>query len=134
MENVEYNDNEGQTQQGEKTTPNKRGGVFRFVVSLLSGKVMGESGFVKNIGFIVYVVLLLTLYIGYQYHRDGVVKEISILEKEREELDAQLNTALKDLNQMGLQSNIAEMVDELGLKELTEAPNKVYVDDGLIVN
>lgn len=100
--------------------------VLKPLNDLLSGDFFGKSFVQNNLPFVMYLTVLLIVYIGYGYYADGVMKRAASLEN-MEELNSELHSSIRELNEVSLQSNIIESTEGKGLKELKEAPIKIEV-------
>lgn len=98
--------------------------VFKPLNDLLSGDFFGKKFVQNNLPFVMYLTVLLIIYIGYGYYADGVMKKAASLEN-MEELNSELHSSIRELNEVSLQSHIIELTEDMGLKELKEAPIKI---------
>jgi hypothetical protein len=101
--------------------------ILKPLNDLLSGDFFGKNFVQNNLAFVMFLALLVVVYIGYGYYADGVMKRAAYLEN-MEELNSELHSSIKDLNEISLQSNIVELTKETGLKELKEAPVKIELN------
>ena len=102
--------------------------VLKPLNDLLSGDFFGKKFVQNNLPFVMYLTVLLIMYIGYGYYADGVMKKAASLEN-MEELNSELHSSIRELNEVSLQSHIIELTEEAGLKELKEAPIKIEVKE-----
>lgn len=94
---------------------------------ILSGNVFGRKSVQKNLKYLGYVTFWIVVYIAYGYYADKTMKEIAVLE-DMEEINSELHSEIKELNQISLQSNISKLTEDKGLKELRETPHAIKVE------
>lgn len=100
----------------------------RFLASVLNGEAMQKEAFLKNISFMVYLVLLLIAYLGYGYYAENSLRELMNSDSKLKEVKAEYVTSKSILEQKKLQSKIAETVLPTGLKESLESPYKIRTE------
>lgn len=100
----------------------------RFLASLLNGEAMQKEGFVKNISFMVYLVFLLIMYLGYGYYAENSLRKLMKSDAQLKETKAEYVTSKSILEQKKLQSKIAETVAPTGLEESRESPYKIRTE------
>ena len=100
----------------------------RFLASLLNGEVMQKEGFLKNMSFLIYLVVMLIFYLGYGYYAEKSLRELMNSDAKLKEVKAEYVTSKSILEQKKLQSKIAETVKESGLKESLESPYKIRTE------
>lgn len=98
--------------------------MFKPVNDILSGNFFGKKFVQQNLPYVMYIVFLVVLYIGYGYYADSVMEQAASLEN-MEELNSELHATKQELNEVSLQSKIVELTKDLGLEELKEAPIKI---------
>jgi hypothetical protein len=101
----------------------------RFLAGLLNGEVMQKEGFVKNISFMVYMVFLLIMYLGYGYYAENTLRELMKSDAKLKEVKSEYVTSKSILEQKKLQSKIAQTVKPIGLKESLESPYKIRTEE-----
>lgn len=118
------------TLKTEETIKTKSKGFTpaRFLASLLNGEVMQKEGFVKNISFMIYLVLLLIMYLGYGYYAENSLRELMNSDAKLKETKSEYVTSKSILEQRKLQSKIAETVKPTGLEESRESPYKIRTE------
>ena len=77
---------------------------------------------VKNIPFFLFLSALAVLYIYNGHFADRLVKKINVTEKRIKELEYEYKTVKSEVIFRSKASELAKVVEPLGLKELTEAP------------
>lgn len=106
----------------------------RFLASLLNGEVMQKEGFIKNISFMVYLVLLLIMYLGYGYYAENSLRELMNSDAKLKEKKSEYVTSKSILEQKKLQSKIAQTVANTGLEESRESPYKIRTEEEYFKN
>lgn len=79
--------------------------------------------------FIVYIAMLAMLYIGNQHFAVNNVRDIDKLSKEVKELSWDYKTLKADLMLKSTQSEVAKLVDTIGLKEPVEPPKQIVITE-----
>lgn len=100
----------------------------RFLAGLLNGDVLHHEGFTKNISFMVYLVVMLIMYLGYGYYAENSLRELMNTDAKLKEVKAEYVTSKSILEQKKLQSKIAETVASTGLKETLKSPYKIRTE------
>lgn len=100
----------------------------RFLVSVLNGEAMQKEAVIKNIPFIVYLVVLLIMYLGYGYYAENSLRELMKSDAKLKETKSEYVTSKSILEQKKLQSTIAQTVASTGLKESRESPYKIRTE------
>ncbi len=112
----------------EKET--SRGNILAKVRERLGLNGLLDDGLpVKYLPYIFYVFVLLLLYIGNNHQAEKSVRKIDRLEKEVEDLRADYTTLKAEYMLSGKQSEVAETVEAMGLKESLVPPNKIVVKE-----
>jgi hypothetical protein len=101
-----------------------------WLTRILSGDFLANEGLVKHIPFIAFVVLLFILNIGLMYSFEHTKREEIRLQHELNELRSSYNTTLSDLELTRQQSNVAQEIEAMGLKELRNPPQIIDVEKG----
>jgi len=111
----------------EKKAPRKRkpNKLFKGVLALVNGEALTRDGMIKNLPFIMYLALVVVGYIAYGYWSDETLRGTRKLEVEIEELNSELITVGRELNLASRQSQIADSVLVMGLKESTGKIKKI---------
>ncbi len=93
----------------------------------ISGRLLIEESFRKQIPFIVFIAFLGFLYIGNRYHAEKLTRKVSQLQQELDELRAESITVASELMFFSRQSQVQKRINEygLGLKEATEPPRRI---------
>ena len=94
---------------------------------LITGSVLGNDAFRKQLSFIVFLALLGFLYIASRYHAERLTRQTNKLQSELDELRAESVTVASELMFSCRQSQVLNLIQEkkLGLKESTEPPKRI---------
>ena len=115
----------------EKSNGNKGTGKSRpgFVRELMSGSLLSDRIILKNLGYIVFLTFLGSVYIASRFHAEDLVRRITKLQREVMELRADALSTSAELMQASRQSEVTRLIRErgLGLEELTEPPYRLVV-------
>lgn len=104
---------------------------FSSVENRLKLETYFEEGFpVQYLPKILFVMLLGLLYISNTHYAEKTVRRIDHVQSEVEDLRADYTTLKSDLMFASKQSEVARRVKAIGLKESTNPPTKVVVEQG----
>lgn len=84
----------------------------------------------KLIPFIVFITLLIIFYIANRYYAEESAIEESKLKQELKDLRAESLTIKAKLMDKTKRSEVAKLVDEIGLKDLDKPAKKIVVKKG----
>lgn len=101
------------------------------IKDLLDGSLIANDFIVRQLPYIVFLVLLAFIYIANRYNAEKVVRESIELTKEINELRAEAITTSSELMFISKQSEVSKLVQKrgLGLKESVEPPRKIVIED-----
>ena len=104
---------------------------FSGVENRLKLETYFEEGFpVQYLPKILFVMLLGLLYISNTHNAEKTVRRIDHVQSEVEDLRADYTTLKSDLMFASKQSEVARRVKMIGLKESSNPPTKVVVEEG----
>lgn len=101
--------------------------VGNFFDILLNGTFLTRQGFLKLVPLILFISLLGIIYIANNYWAIKNYREISALKKELKELRFEHITTKSDFMYKSKQSEVARILDSLGIKESTIPPQKFII-------
>lgn len=90
---------------------------------------LSRSQAYQMIPFILFLSLCAVLYISNRHYAEKTELKVKELKKELKEYRAEYLTIKSELMYKSKQSEVAKMVDTLGLQELTEPPEKLVIDE-----
>ena len=82
---------------------------------------------VKNLPFLLFLALLATIYIWNTHYMKRNVRQINDVADEVKELRWEYTTTKAELTNLSKQSELAKLVEPIGLKELKEQPKKIFL-------
>lgn len=113
-----------------KSHKGKSRSIFSKIESSLRAQGMLSDGVpIHLLPRILFVFVLLLLYIGNSHHAEKTVRKINRLETEVEDLRADYTTMKAEYMLSGKQSEVAQKVAPLGLKESLNPPYKLIVKE-----
>lgn len=99
-----------------------------FFTQLLTEGVISKQTATDMMPFIVFLAFLAMVYIGNRHFTENTIREIDKLSKEVKELSWEFKTIKADLMLKSTQTEVAKLVDTLGLKESVEPPTKIVIE------
>jgi hypothetical protein len=111
----------------EKTKKVTTGALLK---DLISGRVITDKIILKNLGYLLLLTLLGSIYIANRFHAEKLTRETARLQKEVKELRAESLSTSSNLMDASKQSEVFRLVreKELNLEELREPPFELIVD------
>lgn len=100
--------------------------IRKSFVHVFGGSVLTESYLLKNMGFIISIVLIMFLFIGHRYKVLQRMSEIQRLEQELKDAKFESLTISSSLTEASRQGEIERRVEEAGL-ELEVSREPVYL-------
>ncbi len=103
---------------------------FGSIKDLLDGSLIANDFIVKQLPYIVFLVVLAFIYIANRYHAEKVVRTNIQITKEINEMRAEAITTSSELMLISRQSEVAKIVENrgLGLKESVVPPKKIIIE------
>lgn len=97
------------------------------VRSIMDGSLLTLRSFVKQLPFILFLVLLTLLYIANRYNAEKIIRQVDGLKTEVKDLRAEEITTASELMNLNRQSKVLELVEEkqMGLRVAKEPPYKI---------
>ncbi|MGE0566878.1 MAG: FtsL-like putative cell division protein [Bacteroidia bacterium] len=115
----------------KKTTPKKKrkkGVLANFLGWIFSGTFLANEKNYKHVPFILFLVLIATLYISYGYFADNSLREVNKISNRLKELRSEFIYTKSELMFASKQSEVAKSAESIGLKEPVVPPFKIIVD------
>ncbi len=100
----------------------------RFIKNFDLRERLSWNTILSNLPFLLFLTFLGMVYIGNTHIAEGNIRESNRMEKELNELRWEYMTLKSELMFDSKQSEVADMVAEQGMKELTEPPMKIEVE------
>ncbi len=97
------------------------------VTSFFTDGVISKETATSMLPFIVFIAFLGMIYIGNRHFAEKNIRDIDKVSKEVKELSWDYKTLKSDLMLKSTQTEVAKLVDTLGLKELIEPPKKIII-------
>ncbi|MFM7725552.1 MAG: FtsL-like putative cell division protein [Flavobacteriales bacterium] len=116
--------------QTQQLPPKKKSGKGNVFQKILGGEFLAGEGLVKHLSFVLFLVFLFIANIGLVYYFENTAREKVKLQNELNELRSQYNTTMSDLEKSKQQSNVAQAIEQMGLKELRTPPQVIDVEQG----
>lgn len=98
-----------------------------FFTQFFTEGVMTKQSATDMLPFIIFLAFLAMVYIGNRHFAENNIRDIDRLSKEVKELSWDFKTTKADLMLKSTQTEVAKLVDTLGLKESVEPPNKILI-------
>ena len=95
---------------------------------LVSGELFSKGGVTKNLPFLLFIVFLMIVYIGYGYYVNNTVRQIAREERVEGDLYSELQSLMEVYDQESLRSKVANEVKSSKLFETKDPPRVVLVD------
>lgn len=114
--------------------PKKKSAGGNILQRILSGEFLVRDGLVKHLSFVIFLVGLFITNIALVYYFENTAREKVKLQNELNELRSQYNTTMSDLEKSKQQSNVAQAIEQMGLKELRTPPQVIDVEHGFFDN
>ncbi|HHJ11090.1 MAG TPA: hypothetical protein ENK25_09425 [Bacteroidetes bacterium] len=102
-------------------------GIFR---SFIDGTILANQLIIKQLPFILFLTFLAMIYIGNRYHAEKIVREITRLKKEIQELRAESISTSAELMYKSTKTQVLKAIKEknLGLEESMVPPGKIVIE------
>lgn len=113
----------------EKSKKNgKASNLPKAMVSMLNGSFLARENVIQNMPFMFFIVLLMVMYITYGYYAERTVRELHKVDLELKDMRSDYITKRAELEKTEKQSQVAEDIEQLGLKESKTPPFKIELD------
>lgn len=98
-----------------------------FFTQFFTEGVISKEAATDMLPFIIFLAFLAMVYIGNRHFAENNIRDIDKLGKEVKELSWDFKTTKADLMLKSTQTEVAKLVDTLGLKESVEPPHKIVI-------
>ena len=100
-----------------------------FLRKFLTDGMVSKEAATEALPFLIFISVLCMLYIANSHMAVNNIRAIDKLNKEVKELSWEYKSLKADLMFKSKLTEVAKKVDTLGIKELTEPPNKIVVSN-----
>lgn len=97
------------------------------ITSFFTDGVVSKETATNMLPFVIFIAFLGMIYIGNRHFAEKNIRDIDKVSKEVKELSWDYKTLKSDLMLKSTQTEVAKLVDTLGLKELIEPPRKIII-------
>ena len=111
-----------------KNKTNRTEHTARSLQSILGGGFLARKKIARNLPFVLFLAFLAILYIGNSYYAEKNIRKIERLQKELKELRYEHIFTKSKLMSKSRQSEVAESLNEEGIKESRTPPGKIKVE------
>lgn len=112
-----------------KTTSKKETSkVVKSLSSIFSGSFLNKDNVVSSLPYVFFLTLLGILYIANGYYSEKTVRDLYRVGSELKELRSEYITIKSDFNFKSKQSQVAEAIVELDIKESIIPPSKIVIN------
>lgn len=101
--------------------------VTRSFLEVLNGNFLTRESAIAHLPFLLFLTLLVLSYIGNSHYAEKTLRESEKLKMNLKELRSAHITAKFDLMFKSRQSEVANAVEGMGLKESTTPPRKISI-------
>jgi hypothetical protein len=126
--------NEYKEVKKEKKAPKKRrersgeSRVGKAVRSILDGSILTRQTVVRLVPYFLFLTLICVLYIANTYYAEKTIRQSIRLRKEIKDLESDYLSTKSELMMCSRQSELAEMLDTIGVVESLTPPVKIFVN------
>jgi hypothetical protein len=110
-----------------KNKKKEKGSAIKFRELVDLHTYLNPDKLASELPFILFMAFLAMLYIGNIHYTERTIKEINRAEREYKELKWEYMSTKSELMYKSKQTHVSEMVEPLGLLELTEPPQKIAI-------
>ncbi|MCC6181573.1 MAG: hypothetical protein IT237_07050 [Bacteroidia bacterium] len=108
--------------------PAKKGVLAKGLSKIFGGSFLGNDKTLQHVPFILFIGLITILYIANGYYADDKIREVNKISNQIKELRTEFISSKSDLMFVSKQSEVAKVVEPLGLKEPVSAPMIIEID------
>jgi hypothetical protein len=127
----EIKSDESQT-SSTASSPKKSAKKERQVIDVINGNFLTNESAVKQIPFILFLVVVAIIYISNTYYAEKILRKTNTVNNEIKELRSEYITSKSDLMFISKQSEVARAAAnmKIGIKESVVAPKKIVIEKG----
>jgi Bacteriodetes cell division protein (FtsL-like) len=129
----EVNISTPQKSQVELIRPIKKTGkVTKGLHDIIGGDLLSKHAVLNNLPFFIFLAVLALFYISNTYYTEKTFKQIEKIKNELKELRYQSITTKAKMLDISKQTEIAKKVGQLGIRETTTPPYKIFYSKALL--
>ncbi|MGA3014705.1 MAG: FtsL-like putative cell division protein [Bacteroidales bacterium] len=129
----EGNNNTPQEPQIESIQPVKKPGkMTKGLHDIIGGDLLSKHAVLNNLPFFIFLAILALFYISNTYYTEKTFKQIEKIKNELKELRYQSITTKAKMLDISKQTEIAKKIGQLGIKETTTPPYKIFYSKALL--
>jgi hypothetical protein len=114
----------------QKSKPKVKASAVKGKISaFITGKILIQNDVLKNAPFFIFLFAIALIYIGNGYYAEDTVRRAQSLENELKELRSEYIYTKSELMFSSKQSEVAQVVAAIGLKESVVPPKKIVIND-----
>jgi hypothetical protein len=110
----------------------KTGKVTKGLHDIIGGDLLSKHAVLNNLPFFIFLAVLALFYISNTYYTEKTFKQIEKIKNELKELRYQSITTKAKMLDISKQTEIAKKVGQLGIKETTTPPYKIFFSKALL--
>ena len=110
----------------------KTGKVTKGLHDIIGGDLLSKHAVLNNLPFFIFLAVLALFYISNTYYTEKTFKQIEKIKNELKELRYQSITTQAKMLDISKQTEIAKKVGQLGIKETTTPPYKIFFSKALL--
>jgi len=99
----------------------------RSFLDLINDSLFNGNGPIDLLPFLLFIALIAMFWISNTYYAERNIRDINKLSKEVKELRSEFMSTKLKLMYKSKQSQVADMVDDIGLKESRTPPHKIII-------
>ena len=98
---------------------------------LIDGSLLTLNAVIRQIPFILFLVLLAVIYIANRYHAEKVIRRVTSLKRQVKDFRAEEITTASELMNLSKPSSVQKLLEdrEMELKQPVEPPYKIVVEN-----
>ena len=99
---------------------------------IIGGDLLSKHAVLNNLPFLIFLAILALFYISNTYYTEKTFKQIEKIKNDLKELRYQSITTKSKMLDISKQTEIAKKIGQLGIKETTTPPYKIFYSKALL--
>ena len=99
---------------------------------IIGGDLLSKHAVLDNLPFLIFLAILALFYISNTYYTEKTFKQIEKIKNDLKELRYQSITTKSKMLDISKQTEIAKKIGQLGIKETTTPPYKIFYSKALL--